>query len=126
MTGSWQWQRGFRPHKAFEPGPPRQKGGQEGPFDLRSFLIPWVEYIADEAGDMSKKGKKIKILKIELKKLKAEIKELKSGSRKKKGKRRPKNRDDRKTVAPAAIKAEGPQVKAKDPTQPTERVPALT
>jgi hypothetical protein len=108
------------------PGRRVKRAARRVPFDLRSFLIPWVEYIADEAGDMSKKGKKIKILKIELKKLKAEIKELKSGSRKKKGKRRPKNRDDKKTVAPDAIKAEGPQVKAKDPTQPTVRVAALT
>jgi hypothetical protein len=75
---------------------------------------------------MSKKDRKIKILKLELKKLKAEIKKLKSGARKKKGKRRPKNRDDRKTMAPVAIKAEGPQVKAKDSTQPTARVAAVT
>ena len=60
---------------------------------------------------MSKKGKKIQILQKKLKKLKAEIKKLKSGSRsKKKGKRRPKNRDNIKKMAPAVVKAEGPQV----------------
>ena len=68
---------------------------------------------------MSKKDKKIKILKLELKKLKAEIKKLKSGAQKKKEKRGPKNRDVKKTMAPAAIKAERPEVKAKDPIQPT-------
>jgi hypothetical protein len=74
---------------------------------------------------MSKKDKKIKILKTEIKELKAEIKELKSGSRKKKGKRLPKNRDHRKKVAPAVIKAEGPQVNAKNPTQATGREAAV-
>jgi hypothetical protein len=69
---------------------------------------------------MSKKDKKIKILKLELKKLKAEIKKLKSGSRKKKGKRPPKNKNDRTTV-----EAEGPQVKAKDAKEPTVRVAAV-
>ncbi|MGA7387962.1 MAG: hypothetical protein WBW99_08530, partial [Pseudolabrys sp.] len=60
---------------------------------------------------MSKKGKKIQILQKKLKKLKAEIKKLKSSSRsKKKGKRRPKNRDNIKKMAPAVVKAEGPQV----------------
>ena len=71
---------------------------------------------------MSKKGKKIQILKKQLKKLKAEIKKLRSGSRsKKKGKSRPKNRDNKKKTAPAAVKAEGPQVNAQDSTQPTAR-----
>jgi hypothetical protein len=57
---------------------------------------------------MSKKGRKIKILKKKLKKLEAEIKKFKSGSRlKKRGK--PKNRDRRKKVAPALPEAAGPQ-----------------
>jgi hypothetical protein len=73
---------------------------------------------------MSKKGKKIQILKKKLKKLKDEIKKLRSGSgSKKKEKRRPKN--NKKKTAPAAVKAEGPQVNAKDSTQPTVRVAAV-
>ena len=66
--------------------------------------------------DMSKKGKKIKILKKKLMKLKAEIKKLRSafGARKK-GKRPTKKKGKNKKAAPAAAKTE-------KPTQPTVRV----
>ena len=74
-----------------------------------------------------KKSKKIKILKEKLKKLEAEIKKLRSSPRlKKKGKRRPKDKGDKKKIALAATEAEGPQVKAKDATQPIVRVAAVS
>ena len=68
--------------------------------------------------DMSKKGKKIRILKKKLMKLKAEIKKLRSafGTRKK-GKRPTKKKGKEKKTAPAAAKTE-------KPTQPTVRVVA--
>jgi hypothetical protein len=75
--------------------------------------------------DMSKKGKKIKILKKKLMKLKAEIKKLRSafGTRKKE-KRPTKKNGKKKKTAPAAAKAKKPQIIAKDSTQPTVRVVA--
>ena len=64
---------------------------------------------------MSKKGKKIKILKKKLMKLKAEIKKLRSafGTRKK-GKRPTKKKGNKKKTAPAAAKTGKPQIIAKD------------
>jgi len=75
---------------------------------------------------MSKKGKKIKILKMELKKLKAKIKKLKSGIRKRRGSRPTKGKSDKEAITPAAIKAGLPQAKAKDSTQQAVRVAAVT
>lgn len=74
---------------------------------------------------MSKKDKKIKILKMELKKLKAKIKKLRSGIRKKGGSRSTKNRGDM-TMTPAVIKAGAPQVTAKDSVQPAVHMGAVT
>lgn len=67
---------------------------------------------------MSKKGKKIKILKKKLIKLKAEIRKLRSafGTRKKR-KRPTKKKGKEKKATPAAAKTE-------KPTQPTVRVVA--
>jgi hypothetical protein len=65
--------------------------------------------------DMSKKGKKIKILKKKLMKLKAGIKKLRSASdTRKKGKRPTKKKGKKKKTAPAAAKTVKPQVIAKD------------
>jgi hypothetical protein len=71
---------------------------------------------------MSKKGKKIKILKKKLMKLKAEIKKLRSAfGVRKKGKHPTKKKGKKEKTAPAAAKTEKPQVTAKDSTQPTVR-----